>query len=64
MKESILEDLRKRTKKAVPMIGRTLRLPPDLDKEINDFCKEHALNRSVLYRRIVLEGWELLKSSK
>ena len=61
MDKKILAQLKKETQKDDAMIGRTLRLPQDIDFEINEFCDENNIRRSVLYRRIFEEGWKVLK---
>ena len=61
MDNETLEQLKKETQKDDAMIGRTLRLPQDIDFEINEFCDENNIRRSVLYRRIFEEGWKVLK---
>jgi len=62
MRDATLKELKSATQKETAMIGRTLRLPHDIDQEINDFCDENQIRRSVLFRRIFEEGWKVLKS--
>lgn len=58
---SQIDKLKELSLKDEPMRARTVRLPPELDQELRDFCGKSNIRFSVLYREIARLGWERLK---
>lgn len=56
-----LQKLKELSTKDEPMRARTVRLPPELDQELRDFCGKYHIRFSVLFREIARLGWERLQ---
>lgn len=61
-KKTLVEELQDMGSKNDPMTPRTLRLPPNLDNEIQGFCGKANVRFSVAIREIVRRGWNQLKA--
>ena len=61
MDEEFLKSLEEEAKKKAPMTPRTIRLPNDLDREIQAFCSNRPeLPFSVLVRGLIERAWRAM----
>lgn len=63
--QKILDEMMRESTKDEAMIPRTLRLPPDLDKEVRAYCDSNQgrIKWAVLARKCFEIGWRQLTST-
>jgi len=61
LRPEIMQELRTLGQKSDPMVPTTIRIDPDLERELREFCDSNNFKLGVLIRRLISLGWESAK---
>ena len=61
--KNIIGDLQEGSRKKDPMIPTTVRIAPDTEEDIRNFCAKHKIIFAVLLREIIDRGWESVREA-